>query len=280
MAGASGCVRRDPTVAAGEVATGTATPPPPAPDLARHAAAQAALASAAAAGTAGSNRLGAFRLRAAHDLAAQAELLAPGTASPGAPGDFATAARAAAADLLAAPARGTTAARLASAGAYAGAVGALASTDAPRTPTEAASADTVPAGGDAEAMTGLLLQLYPAVYALETALALATADDAGWIRTTLDAHVTARQELLAELARRSLRAPVAEVAYDVGEPAGPEDAIRLVARVEASVLPAACRLVRATVEERLRALGATVLHDATVATALAGGALPTWPGWA
>lgn len=248
-------------------------------DLGRHAAIQAALAAAAAGGAGGSLRLGAFRQRASLDLAAQAELLAPGVSSPAAAGDFATACRIASDQHLAAAAHGTTAARLASAGAYAGALASMAAAASPRVPTEATSADTVPAIGDAEAMTGLLLQLHPAVYTLEAALPLLAAEDAGWARATLDGHLTARQELLAELSRRSLRAPAAAVAYDTGALASAEDALGLIARVEAAVMPAGCRLVRATGEEALRRSGGTVLREATVAVARAGWALPVWPGW-
>ena len=277
LAVGSGCVR-DPTVGDQQVAP-SVSGPGAGTDLARHAAIQASLAAAAAGGAGGSQRLGAFRQRAALDLAAQAELLAPGASSPAAAGDFAIACRTASDQHLAADAHGITAARLASAGAYAGGLASLTAAATPRVPTQAESAESVPVLGDAEAMTGLLLQLYPAVYALEAALPWLAAEDAGWARTTLDGHLTARQVLLAELGRRSLRAPGAAVAYETGALAGAQDALGLVARVEAAVLPAACRLVRATGAEELRRTGGTVLRDATVAVARSGGALPVWPGW-
>lgn len=279
LLGGSGCVRRDPTVADRQ-----AVPTVPSPvadaDPARHAALQAALAAAAAGDAAGTAGLGGFRQRAVDDLGAHAELLAPGVTSPAADGDFAAACRAAASTHLAAGARGELGARLASAGAYAAALASLATAGTPRVPTGAASSEALPALDDAEAMSGLLGQLYPAVYALEAALPALAPQDAGWARTTLEGHLTARQELVAELWRRSLHAPAAEVAYQTGRPAGPLEAIELVARVEQAVLPAACRLVRASDELSLRRLGGSVLVEATVAVARAGGALPTWPGWA
>lgn len=275
LLGGSGCVRRDPTVA-GSPAVPTVSSPPAGADPARHAAVQAALASAAPGATA----LGAFRQRATDDLTAQAELLAPGTSAPAAAGDFAAACRAAASTHLSAVAQGEAAARLASAGAYAAALASLAGASTPRVPAPAASGGALPVVDDAEAMIGLLLQLYPAVYALEAALPALADADRGWARTALEGHLTARQELQAELGRRSLQAPAAEVAYETGRPAGPEEALALVARVEQAVLPAAGRLVRASGEQALRRVGGAVLADATVAVARAGGELPTWPGWA
>lgn len=275
LAGGSGCVRRDPTVGDTPVVPTVSSPPAEA-DLTRHGATQAALAAAAA----GASALGGFRQRATDDLSAQAELLAPGASAPAAAGDFATACRAAASAHLSAVAQGEPAARLASAGAYAAALASLAGAGTPRVPAPAGQAGSLPAVDDAEAMTGLLLQLYPAVYALEAALPALADADRGWARPAMEGHLTARQELQAELGRRSLQVPAAEVAYETGRPAGPEDALALVARVEQAVLPAAARLVRASGEQGLRRLGGEVLADATVAVARAGGELPTWPGWA
>ncbi len=276
----SGCVRRDPTVAPRPSAVPLTPDTTPAPlDLAHHAALQAALAAAAQAGRPDTERLGALRQRAARDLAAQAELLAAGVSAPAAGGDFSAACRAAAEDHLAAEATGTTAARLASAGAYAAAVGSLAGAATPHLPTEAPSADELPVTGDAVAMTGLLLQLHVAVFTLETMLPLLSGEDEAWARTTLEGQVAARTALESELASRSLAVPPPEVAYDVGRPTGAGEALALVASVEQAVLPQACLLVRAAEEPALRRLGGSVLHDATIAVARAGGALPAWPGW-
>lgn len=273
----TGCSARDPSVAP-TTASPTVAAPASAPVLDRHAALQAGL--AAAIGTEEGARLGAFRDRAARDLARQADVLSPG-AVPSAPTqDLPAACRAVAEEHLAAAARGVAASRLASAAAYAAAVGSLAEVGTPRVPAASSSSETVPSPGDAEAMAGLLTRLHPAVHALQAALPRLAEEDRAWARTTLEQQQTARQVLHAELVARSLRAPVAEVAYRTGPLTSPEDATTLVSRVQESVLPAACQLVRTTASPELRRLGGEVLQQATVAVARCGGALATWPGWA
>lgn len=274
----SGCVRRDPTVGDRTVAP-TVPTSPPAVDLARHAATQAGLAALVAAGTGGAERLGGFRARAAQDLADQAEILSPGPKAAAPAGDLASGCRGAVEQHLSADATGLPAARLASAAAYAAAVGALAEAGTPRVPGAAVSAPTVPSPGDAEAMSTLVTALYPAVHAIEAVLPRLDPVDRSWAGATLQQQLAARQQLLGELARRSLRAPAPEVAYELGSLADAGAALVLVARVQEAVLSAACRLVRTTGTSEMRRLGGDVLQQATVALALAGGDLATWPGW-
>lgn len=279
LSAASGCVRRDPTVGDRSVAPTAPTFPPPV-DLARHAAAQAGLAALVGSGAGGAERLGAFRARAAQDLAHQAETLSPGTNPAAATGDLSSGCREAAEQHLSADASGLQAARLASAAAYAAAVGALAEAGTPRVQGGKVSAPTVPSPGDAQAMSSLVTELYPAVHALEAVLPRLDPADRPWAATTLQQHLAARQQLLGELARRSLRAPAPEPAYALGSLADAGAALALVTRAQQAVLPAACRLVRTTGASEIRRLGGEVLQQATVALALAGGDLATWPGWA
>lgn len=281
LAGATGCSRRNPTIIGRPSAAPSVTSAAAAVDPGPYAALAAGLAAAVRGGAAGTDRLGDYRDRAASAFDAHASLLAatsrPGTA-PG--GGLADAAGAAAGRFLAAPARGVLAARLASAGAYAAAVGSLAGATAPRTPTDAPSSDTIASLGDAEAMSALVAQLHAAIFAAQAAVAQLSGEDAAWARTLLSHHLAARDGLAAELGRRSVRVPVAAVAYAIDRPTDTASAVALLARVEAAVLPDACRLVRAATDETVRTLGATTLEDAAVAVARSGGALPVWPGWA
>lgn len=280
LVGAAGCSRRDPSVTGRPSAVPSVTTAAAAVDPAPYASLAAGLAAAVRGGAAGADRLGSFRDRAATAFDSQATVLAAGTTGSAPGGSLSDAAGSAAARFLAAPARGVVAARLASAGAYAAAVGSLAGATAPRTPVDATSADTISALGDAEAMTALLEQLHAAVFATEAAVAQLSGEDAQWAKALLTGHLATRDGLAAELGRRSVRVPVAAVAYDIGRPTDTTSAVALLARVEAAVLPDACRLVRAATGETVRTLGASALEDATVAVARAGGALPVWPGWA
>lgn len=280
LSGVTGCTRRDPTVIGRPSAVPSLSGAPSAVAGAPYASLAAGLAAAIRGGAAGTDRLGGFKDRAAAAFDAHAAFFAAGTTAAAPGGSLSEAAGSAATTFLAAPARGTSAARLAAAGAYAAAVASLAGARSPRTPAEAPSADTIAALGDAEAMTALVVQLHAALFAIEAAIAQLSGEDAAWARVLLDGHRAARDGLAAELGRRSLRVPAAQVAYDIGRPTDTAGAVALLARVETAVLPDACRVTRAATDETVRRLGASALEDAAVAVARSGGGLPVWPGWA
>jgi len=273
---ASGCARRDPTLTGRPSPSPVETPPPSPADLAEHAGLEAGLASAAGR----TSGLGSFAPRATDDFTAHARLLADSDRVEAAgSGSFADRAEHAARAHLAATASGETAARLASAGAYAAACAAVVQGSGRRIPEAADSVDGLAVLGDADALVVLLRQLHAAVFVADTALGHLTGSDAAWLTSVGTAHRASRYVVAAELDRRGWPVPAPEVAYDVGTVADAGDALALVVRTEAAVAPDACRAVRAVADQSLRATTAGVLRDVTVAAVRAGGSLPTWPGW-
>lgn len=281
----SGCVRRDPTMQSHPEQPPTASPPPPAPDWAAHADLSAGLAAAV---RADGSALGSFAERAAAACDLHARVLeevatgessgsapAPEPASGGLPDRAAGVARA----HLDAAALGSPAARLASAGAYAAALAALAGADAPRTPAEAQPIDALPRRGEAQAARDLVAQLHPAIFAAETSLGHLSGDEAAWLRGALAAMREARQSLEGALDQRDVPVPAPAPAYEVGTIPDAGAAVALAADTLPDVLPAAACLVQSAGDAHLQGIGKDVLQAVTVAVARAGGPLSAWPGW-